>query len=413
MVTIKKRKGFDLEVALRAVSRDRTVHPDGSIASRSFVTVDRWESYLSSALEANGASQAFLDTVIKKSLHHKQEMTEGEFLSVCNRKATALLKTRDTFRVLFPVWPKKEILSGKWWIGDVMINFSPSTATSFYKKSLSERMRVASSVPEGEKYFRLAIGCPLAVATVKAINQLDAFERAEVALSVILGMHSRYLRRGPYIIPKTSRKPVSLILIAPFMTVHQSNGKLQSEMVWYEDWREEPNEVKKDYDQLQRVISAVNLLWLAVKRSKWRERAEIALIKYYKAVSIADGEDSFLETWRLLEYIGGSDSTRYETLIRRAAFYFEEADEMYQLGQHLMFRRNAISHGKRIQSDDGEAIRFQMIEFVEPLLDSFLRNPFEFLSLEEFWSFCDQPVEKEKRERLSFVLESVRKFRRE
>jgi hypothetical protein len=364
----------------------------------------------------SGQSQAFLKSVIQKSINHKQTMTEKEFLEACSKNAALLLRNQQTYKVVFPIWPKSPVLSGRRLVRSVVLNHSPSVNSSFFKKCVSERSRLAADLSIHDDYLRnfdRAEGLPLTVSTVKAINSPDAFEQSETAISIILGLYSRYIARGQNTYSPSIKKPINGVLLGPFMTVHRASGELESDSFWYEDWPEALTQTRVDADQISELGRKANALWERTKKSKWREQAETALIRYYKAFSIADGESSFLEAWRLLEYVGGTETTKYDDLVRRAAFFFDHHTEMREVGRHLMVRRNAISHGKKIHANDEEHLRFQIKRFVQPIFDHFIHNPFGLNSLEEFWLFCDQPVDNEVRLRRLHILESARKLRSE
>lgn len=139
----------------------------------------------------------------------------------------------------------------------------------------------------------------------------------------------------------------------------------------------------------------------------------MALFNHYAAYSHCDLELSFLDGWRLLESIGGHKREKSETLIRRAAWFFENSEEKHEIGRHLMERRNLISHGRSIKDENNEVLAFQMKEFIRPLFLSILTNPFGFENLEELWSFCDLPTNRERRARRSYILSCGRKYRRD
>ena len=115
----------------------------------------------------------------------------------------------------------------------------------------------------------------------------------------------------------------------------------------------------------------------------------------------------------MLEATAGHYREESETLLRRAAWFFEERDDQVQIGLHLMHRRNLISHGRPVKGESYEGLAFQMKEFLTPFLHAFLANPFNFRDIEEFWDFCDLPIDKPARMRQAYLLDCVAEFRRE
>ena len=78
-----------------------------------------------------------------------------------------------------------------------------------------------------------------------------------------------------------------------------------------------------------------------------------------------------------------------------------------------MHRRNLISHGRPVKGESYKGLAFQMKEFLTPFLHAFLTNPFNFRDIEEFWDFCDLPIDKPARMRQAYLLDCVAEFRRE
>ncbi|MDG1532721.1 MAG: hypothetical protein P8Q99_15395 [Paracoccaceae bacterium] len=115
----------------------------------------------------------------------------------------------------------------------------------------------------------------------------------------------------------------------------------------------------------------------------------------------------------MLEYIGGHQFEKGEILVKRAAWFFEDRDEYFQIGVHLMHRRNLISHGRPILASDKEELAFQIRDFLAPLFGAILTNPFSFTEIEELWKFCDLPTDQAVRKRQEYLLKSAVKFRGE
>lgn len=412
---LNKRKGFDIGPMLRRMSKVRTLNPDGSMSMSGFVVLDEFESYFRTAIEIEGRTDAFVRSIVKKAMHAEQDMTESKFIEHCRRIAHTTMNDRQrVFKVLFPIWGSIGSLSGRRRWGNVSITFDISHASRFAQRAIKDR---ANQLEQHERRTSIAIGdfqdLPLALCSVEGIDVLDAFEQAENAISKELGLYSLTSSRGKFIFSTEPDKPINTILLAPHMTVHDPNGALSADMYWFNRWPGALTNRSRSAEEIGRIQRNVDGIRSRLKKLPWRETAEIALLRYYSAFSQCDLESSFLDGWRLLEVVGGHTAEKSETLIKRAAWFFENRDEQYQVGLHLMQRRNLISHGRPVRDESYEGLAFQMKNFLAPLLHAFLTNPFNFESIEEFWSFCDLPVDKKMRSRKAHLLRCSSKFRRE
>ena len=166
-------------------------------------------------------------------------------------------------------------------------------------------------------------------------------------------------------------------------------------------------------NEIMDIQSNAEKLRIRLRKLPWRNEAELALTRYFSTFGQFDLEASFLDGWRLLEAIGGNSREKSKKLVERAAWFFEDREKRYQIGLHLMHRRHLISHGRPIGKENNERLAYQMKKFLFPLLHAYLTNPFNLRSLDEFWGFCDLPVEKATRMRQAHILECARKFRQE
>ncbi len=414
-IKLRKKKGFDIELMLSSLSKARTVNPDGSLSLLGIGVLEEFESYFISSIEIDGKTDAFVRRIVKKAMHTKQDLTEGEFIKQCKRIAyTAIQTDQRDFKVLFPIWGSLTQLSGRRRWGDVSITFDIQKSSRFAQRAMKDRAEQllahensAHAIPSGTQNL------PLAMCSVKGIDVFDAFEQAESAISKELGLYSLTSSRGKFIFPTNSDRPVNTILLAPHMTVHDRTGAISTGTFWYNRWPTSFSNKQRTTQEIEVIVRNSEKVRSRLKKLPWRADAELALVRHYSAFSQCDLESSFLDGWRLLEAIAGHSREKSETLVKRASWFFENTGENYQTGLHLMERRNLISHGRAIKESDNERLAFQMKEFLTPFLHAFLMNPFNFSSLEDFWAFCDLPVNKERRMRQAYLLSCASKFRRE
>lgn len=412
---VRVKKGFNVEPVLRRLSEARTLNSDGSIALQDLGVLKDFESYFLTATEFEGKTGAFVRRIVKKAMNAEQNMTVGKFVSHCRRIAEIeTSQNQKKFKVLFPIWGSIASLSGRRRWGDVTITFDITKGSAFARRALKDREK---QIERSQKESAIKVegfeALPFAVCSVEAIDIHDAFEQAETAISKELGLYSLSSPRGKFIFTTLPDQPINTILLAPLMTVHFPNGKIAADIFWYNKWPIGITMKKRSDETVNRMVRTADRVKKCLRTLPWREKAEEALLRHYSAFSQSDLQESFLDGWRLLEAIGGHGSEKSETLVKRAAWFFEDREYQYEIGRHLMERRNLISHGRAVKDESNESLAFQMKQFLSPFLHGFLTNPFGFESLDEFWSFCDLPVDRKARLRKGYLLECSAKFRRE
>lgn len=412
---VQKRNGFDIGLMLKKLSELRTLQSDGSIALSGLGTLDKYESYFRTAISVEGKSDAFIGSVVRKAMNAEQDLDEAEFIKHVKRIANIKEQTAcKKYKVVFPVWGSKGLISGNRRWHDVSITFDASQKSRFVHRAKLDRTKQLQSRESHELTNMSGFeSLPLAICTVQAIDVRDAFELAENAISIELGLYSLLESRGQYLWGTGSSQPISTVLLAPYMTVHESSGAMSVDMFWYNQWPSGLREKHKTRENSVKLQARVEMFRKRIRKVPWRDMAEMALARHYAAFSQKDLEASFLDGWRLLESIGGRPREKGEILVKRAAWFFEDRQEMYQIGLHLMHRRNLISHGRPVRADDNERLAFQMKEFLTPIFRAVLTNPFSFKDIDEFWKFCDLPTDRASRERQIYLLESGATFRRE
>lgn len=407
----------DILFVLGLLREARSIAEDGSVSiSTAKADADFISSVLVSALGLDLASDSLRYSIIRSAMFSRElgeDFSEKDFRKVvyAYRKKHAQDELA-VFRVVFPVWNKPNFLRGKEKRGDVTINFAPSKRSDYFRRISKVRQQQISD-PNFEQFFsderKSDLGkCSMCIAFIRASSAADAHERAANALNEALGFlnlakdRTKHSRRS---FRPLGQLPVSEVLIAPHTTVHNANGTLAYEGFWYDEWVGGPNKknLKKEQEiAWERNYSALNK---AVASSNWKIMCRGAAIKYYKAFSNPNLEESFLDGWRLFESISGSRYEKSEIQVNRASNVFLENVKYRILGKHLSLRRNLISHGRAIKLDDAEALAFQMLQFVVPFFEKFLLNGFSFLSVEEFWEFLDLPHSKADREKLERELD--------
>lgn len=401
------RKDFSKEnvgIILEKIRKARIIGDDGSISFKAG-DFENWFSILTSAINLEVKSDALRSQIIRSALSDPgltEYFTESDFRGVVWRLHEEYQrKELTTYRVAFPIWNKPDFLQGARKINGVTLNFSPSHKTRVYRIITKEREK-QRSIPSFSAFFTKdrvedLQHCSICLASVRASSPADANEQASNALYQILGLVNLAANGGKYwrfSFRVNGTLPVSDVLIGPHTTTHFENGELTNNIFWHENWVGGPSRKSMSGESILKWGKRVQQLEQGISRSPWRDRCKTAAVRYYKAFSNPNLEESFLQGWRLFEAISGPRHDKIKDQILRASNIFENNKEYLIIGKHLQLRRNSLTHGHDINSDDDETVAFQMLQFVTPLLERYILNRFDFSSPEELWEFLDLPARR-------------------
>lgn len=398
----------EITYVLDKLREHRKLSPDGKVSLSGAGTVDAWIAFLISASGFEVRTDTLRTKIVRGALlssNLSEDFSEEDFRRVAYQLRNIYANEEvKVYKVAFPIWNKPDFLNGRKRIDDVTVNLSPSQKTKFFKRISQERDRQRTS-RNFELFFtdaRLSDlrRCSICIAHVRANSPADANERASEAIYEILGLTNLAKDSGKYwrLSSRVSGKlPVSEVLIGPHTTTHFEDGTLTHDGFWYENWVGGPNFSALNFEKKRAWASRYDQLSKGVSQSLWRDRCKTAVARYFKAFSNPDLKESFLDGWRLFENVTGSRYEKIETQINRASNVFEDNIEYRIIGKHLAHRRNLISHGHPIKTDDDETLAFQMLQFVVPFLEYFILVGFSFRSPEEFWEFLDLPHSQEER----------------
>ena len=235
-MTIKTRKGFNIQPVLDLLSQSGNESDD---PPRGFgLLFSREKAYLRTAIDAKGLSESQLTSVIDEALCEAPKLTQKSFLEHCNHSAGQIKKNKEhNFKVVFPLWGAQHLISGRRKWDKVWIAFDVDKTSAFARKALADRITQlrawAHTLPTIIKQVE---ELPWAVCSIRSINMVDAFERAEYAISKELGLYSIVTSLHTERIFSSSEYPINTILFAPHMTVHNPSGSITSDIFWYNRW---------------------------------------------------------------------------------------------------------------------------------------------------------------------------------
>lgn len=381
----------EIDYLLDLVRKFRGQNAEGKIIFTDAGLHDGWFAVLVSAIGFEVRTDALRTRIVRDTLASPDlplDFTDRDFRKVaCRLRHKHQECDLQIYRVAFPIWNRPKFLKGRKKIGDVTLNFAPSRKTRVFKTIIRER-----AAQQTNRYYKKFFTedrlndlrqCSICLAHVRANNPTDANERASEALYEILGLVNLVPDGGKYWRLSSrvgGRLPVSGVLIGPHTTTHFDNGKLTHDGFWHENWVGGPSQKALSAEELAAWERRVRQLEQGISVSPWRDRCKSAAARYFRAFSNPNLEESFLEGWRLFENISGLRHEKIREQILRASNIFEDNIEQLIIGRHLALRRNLLSHGHVIKSNDEETLAFQMLQFVAPFLERYILNGFGFKS---------------------------------
>lgn len=233
--------------------------------------------------------------------------------------------------------------------------------------------------------------------TTKARTDHDAALTAASALTLLRGIWNLYrnLGRGQTFPPPLPRRPINEILFGPAHTVHERNGKLSSDTVWFETSYQrsvKPFQLQRDWLKIKDFERNART-WL--KRSRYRGALEEAIRRYTQALDLTDWNASFIQMWSLLEYLTNS-GPHYDTTKKRTLFVCpnNERDLHREVLEHLRIYRNATVHAAE-QKDDLLTLVYQVKRYVEWLLWFHFGVSSQFHSIADAGDYLHLPSDPE------------------
>lgn len=393
------RKGSKPKILLDYLCSTRVINGDGSQGIKDWFGLEDAIDLICANLD--GHDDEFLRAAIVEAVaNSKQELEAAEFIRIYQAKSAELRRaTRDYF-VVVSLWGRVNYFLGKQpeLAGLSLRAIDPENDVAKEITSQQDRI-VRNGAAFSRRYWDHDTYAPF-LASVNAMSDKHAFGVINRKLCTVLGLINLVdgFESRPF--PgSVGRKAIGHLLVAPFSTVHFSNGSLASSDVWTTAW-ESGHQIPAQPDgaMVNRVMHSVERHWREIENSPWRNDCLTALLLFYDFVSQPDSDAALVTAWRLLEITGGGQEAKQEVLIKRAVAFYRDRD--LALAKAAMFRanRNAVAHGSRWPSPTGRTAVSQMRRFIAPLVGNFLINPYGFPTKEVFWEFCDSLGDDRRRE---------------
>jgi hypothetical protein len=250
--------------------------------------------------------------------------------------------------------------------------------------------------------------------SVRGVDSHHAGQKAFDILELLLGswnlaINSRTLSSQSYPTPK----PVNHLQTGPVYTLHQriAGQEMREVAFWYRPDFVEPIaafDFDKDSEPLEKQKEFVSL---KIRRHFYKGDVADAIRRYNSSLDYHDANVAFTKLWGVVEFLTDSIGQRYDILIRRTSFLYENYEHHRQVLDSLRDRRNeAVHHGTNVTED--QYTIYLLKRYAEQLIYFHLLNYYRFRSLKDAAAFLDlSPNKAELRERIQ-LLKNALKFRK-
>ncbi len=246
--------------------------------------------------------------------------------------------------------------------------------------------------------------------SVVARSTSEAAEKALNRLDFVRGVWNLWNNiRRRIRVSAGKRSPVNSILLAPIHTLHHRDGTLATNAWWWEPQYQGPiklyNEPKKNKSMFLYMVDFRRHL----KKSNYAPDLIHAVVRYVRALDVRDWDNSFLRLWGVLEFLTGTLFDSYKVTIRRASYIYSDREYAHEVLSHLRdFRNKSIHAGS--ESNDIEALMYQVKRYVEDLLIFHVGSKGRFSSIADAAEFLDSPGDKGLIDRKIRKLRFAKKF---
>lgn len=403
------------KIILEGLARSRTIHADGTMSGRALGEEGYWIELLKTALQDASVTGFVHATAITRASRWMQAPEPNEFISLYMEERNRLRSATQPYLVAFSLWGKTKFLRAPLPVLDSRVTFLPAVSEGVAEKIERERERIRNTFKElFTTVFSDHARLEIILAKVYAHAPEDAFERAYKSLAMVIGCTTFVDGSESFDLFGTAvHRPSLQLLIGPQSTVHELDGRSAHDGLWYGEWVPKRNSSTQPSDErVLKVMAEVTRVCDAVKRSRWSDKCQAALLLYYDAFSEHQSSKSIFSGWRLLELIAGGQDEKSDVLIRRVASFYSDSDVAEAVGLHLRTRRNSATHGENWSLGVNAICISQLRSLIPPMLSNFLINPCEFHSVREFWSYCDATRNLDALDETERVLHAARKRRK-
>ncbi|MCX7169507.1 MAG: hypothetical protein NTY41_04230 [Proteobacteria bacterium] len=380
-ITWKKSKNLKPAVILDSIAAIRSVSPGGAPSFSGFSIEDDLPALQSMLDFPEVANEVQRSTLVWKALASiSGELTPKTFLAAINDILSKRIATREAqFHILTAISIAPQGLPAQTRIdGSTLKLLSRPYPQKYAERAAAVAARRLPVESTPDDYCRVIVTVTaksyFGVMT-KALRTLD-IQRAIWCLMCNFQME----------IKGQEWNPINVIRLGSIHTVHNPDGSLASQEVWFEPNFTQARIFRHDRVDMLRKKSMYALRALA--RCPYRAALTEALLRYVRALDERDQNTAFIRLWGAIEALTSPGFANYDQVVRRCSFLFRDTQYHQQILEHLREYRNQSIHAGD-QSDNAKTHCFQLQLYFNHLIWFHLGNVGFFVSLEETNAFLD------------------------
>lgn len=401
----KNNKYFNPSVILKKLDSIKALNPEGKIT---FDFIEYYEilAVLENMIHFSDAAkilnqdyvlrQAIADTVKHGTLEQDQLIKATN--SVIKKE---LARKDQTFYLLTNISLNVAYIPKIYSIEDCSIRILNSNFPSKYnsRSNLLEKITRKTAYIE-EQYFNCVL-------KAKSRTERGAADKAIRALDLQRSIWN-FFGNSTTEIWSNEWTPINKIRLGPTHTLHNENGKTINNIYWFE-----PNFTQASlYTPDNPKIYNKNCKWAMEQLFKlpYGEKLKEALLRYVRALDERDQNVAFIRLWGALESVCASGENNNDLVIRRCSFLYQEHSYHKQVLEHLRDYRNSNVHAGSY-TEQAKVHCYLLQRYFYNIMIFYLKNKFNFKSLEEANAFLDLPPDITTLEKKKGLMESAIIFR--
>jgi hypothetical protein len=276
-----------------------------------------------------------------------------------------------------------------------------------FPRNYSSRAKIVKE--SGAGYAVENSGYMPVIVRVKSRSIQGGAAKAFAALDFIRGVIVVFSNSGMEISFGNSYKPINKVRLGRIHTLHKRSGEAATDMFWHDPAFVETKIFT--HDKPESFSSDFKSLVSAIRRCPYYPALMEGVVRYVRALDEADPDVVVVKLWGAIEAIAIQEDAKYDQVVRRCAFLFDEVEYHRQMLEHLREVRNASAHAGA-QSTKAKVACFQMQRYFRTLLVFHGRHAGKFKTLSEANQFLDLPVDKDQLVEKKRLIDEALRFRK-
>lgn len=403
----KKSPSFKPQIILDKIEAAKSISEDGRVSYKGWEYHENFASiYAMVDVPAKITNELNADSLLSRALSRAAKagkITPQSFIQHLNELADEELKVKEKeYRLVTSLSIRGQLPFKLKSLDDVQIRFVDTLPDKYH----STRSQLSMDLNNGMKLAHA--GYKNVVVTSKAKSIHGAASKSLNTLDLVRSLMSLFSNSSMELFGNTYA-PINRIRLGEIHSLHHASGKLATKQYWYE-----PNfHFSQPYQHSQPEVLARNFDGCLERLDlcKYEKELTESLLRFVRALDEKDANSASIRLWGALEALACPGGAKYENIVKRCAFLFEEPEYHEQVLENLREYRNSTIHAGD-QSQRAKTFCYQMQFYYQKLFLFHLYWAGEFMNLDEANTFLDLPTERTKLLNRKRLIDEAIKYRR-